>query len=72
MGLALRTKDGVNPVFVSVGHKADLLSTMEFTQECITHYRRPEPIRQAHLAVLTQRDGENIDIDVGGDQTTLF
>jgi len=24
------------------------------------------------LAVLAQRDGENIDIDVGGDQATLF
>ena len=72
VGLALRTKDGVNPVFVSVGHKADLLTTMEFTLECITHYRRPEPIRQAHLAVIAQRDGENIDIDVGGDQATLF
>jgi deoxyribonuclease V len=74
VGLALRTKDGVNPVFISVGHKADLLTTMEFTLECVTHYRRPEPIRQAHLAVVTQRDGEeiDIDIDVGGDQTTLF
>jgi hypothetical protein len=45
---------------------------MEFTLECVTHYRRPEPIRQAHLAVVAQRDGENIDIDVGGDQATLF
>jgi deoxyribonuclease V len=72
VGLALRTKEGVSPVFISVGHKADLLTTMDFTLECTTHYRRPEPIRQAHLAVEAQRDGESIDIDVGGDQTTLF
>ena len=72
VGLALRTKEGVSPVFISVGHKADLLTTMDFTLECTTHYRRPEPIRQAHLAVEAQQDGESIDIDVGGDQTTLF
>ena len=72
VGLALRTKEGVSPVFISVGHKADLLTTMDLTLECTTHYRRPEPIRQAHLAVEAQQDGESIDIDVGGDQTTLF
>ena len=72
VGLALRTKEGVSPVFISVGHKADLLTTMVFTLECTTHYRRPEPIRQAHLAVVAQRNGESIDIDVGGDQATLF
>ena len=72
VGIALRTKEDVNPVFISVGHKADLLSTLEFTLECSTHYRHPEPIRQAHLAVIDQRDGKNIDIDVGGDQATLF
>lgn len=72
VGLALRTKENVNPVFISIGHKADLLTSMEFTLECATHYRHPEPIRQAHLAVMSQRDGDEIDIDVGGDQTTLF
>ena len=45
---------------------------MKFTLECVTHYRRPEPIRQAYLTVVAQRDGENIDIDVAGNQTTLF
>ena len=72
VGLALRTKEAVNPMFVSVGHKADLFTSMEFILESVTHYRRPEPIRQAHLAVVAQRDGEDIDIDVGGDQATLF
>ena len=72
VGLALRTKDDVQPVFISVGHKADLLTTMEFTLECSTHYRQPEPIRQAHLSAVSQRDGEKIDIDIGGDQSTLF
>jgi deoxyribonuclease V len=72
VGFALRTKDDVQPVFISVGHKADLLTTMEFILECSTHYRQPEPIRQAHLSAVSQRDGEKIDIDIGGDQSTLF
>ena len=70
VGLALRTKDDVQPVFISVGHKADLYTAMEFTLECSTHYREPEPIRQAHLFAVSQRDGEKIDI--GGCQSTLF
>ena len=72
VGLALRTKDGVNPVFVSVGHKSDLLTTMEFTLECITHYRRPEPIRQAHLAVLAHRHAQKIYINFGEYKAPLF
>ena len=72
IGLAVRTKENVNPVYVSVGHKANLLTALDFMLECITHYRHPEPLRQAQLAANAQKDGESIDIDVGGDQTTLF
>ena len=72
IGLVLRTKSDVNPVVISVGHKVDLFTTMEFTLESVTGYRQPEPIRQAHLAAIAQGNGEEIDIDVGGNQTSLF
>ena len=40
--------------------------------KCITRYRHPEPIRQAQLAVRAQRDGENIDLEHGSNQASLF
>jgi deoxyribonuclease V len=49
IGRALRTKDGVRPVFVSVGHKMNLGSAAELVLETSRGYRLPEPIRQAHL-----------------------
>jgi len=72
IGLALQTKDNVNPVYVSIGHKSDLPTSREFVLACTTQYRVPEPTRQAHLAVNALRTGAEIDLDVGGDQTTLF
>lgn len=51
VGAALRTKDHVRPVYVSVGHRIDLASALRVTLECCRGYRIPEPIRQAHLYV---------------------
>jgi deoxyribonuclease V len=50
LGVVLRTRTNVKPVFISVGHKADLDSAITLTLNCITRYRLPEPIRQAHRA----------------------
>jgi len=47
---ALRTKSGVKPVYVSVGHKIDLASASRWVMECCRGYRLPEPARLAHLA----------------------
>ncbi|MBE9506124.1 MAG: endonuclease V, partial [Chloroflexi bacterium] len=47
---ALRTRDGVRPVYVSVGHKVDLASAVEWVLHCTGRYRLPEPTRLAHLA----------------------
>ena len=47
---ALRTRDGVRPVYVSVGHKVDLASAVEWVLHCSVGYRLPEPTRLAHLA----------------------
>lgn len=50
IGAALRTKPGVNPVYVSIGHKVDLQGAIHWVQECCRGYRLPEPVRLAHLA----------------------
>jgi deoxyribonuclease V len=51
IGLVLRTQDGVNPVFVSVGHRVDLESAKRLVLACTTKYRIPEPTRQADMEV---------------------
>jgi deoxyribonuclease V len=48
VGYALRTRDGVKPVFVSPGHMADLKSSAALALSCCTRYRLPEPSREAH------------------------
>ncbi len=51
VGFALRTKDNVNPVFVSVGHKVDIEFACNAVLECAKGYRLPEPTRRAHILV---------------------
>jgi deoxyribonuclease V len=50
IGAALRTKSGVRPIYVSVGHKIDLASALQWVIKCCRGYRLPEPTRLAHLA----------------------
>jgi deoxyribonuclease V len=47
VGCALRTQDGVKPVFVSVGHRRTLTSARDLVLELAPAYRLPEPIRAA-------------------------
>ncbi len=50
IGVALRTKLGVKPIFVSIGHKVDLQTAIYWVMKCCRGYRLPEPTRLAHLA----------------------
>ena len=50
IGVALRTKLGVKPIYVSIGHKIDLQTAIYWVLECCRGYRLPEPLRLAHLA----------------------
>ena len=50
IGVTLRTRAGTKPVFISVGHLADLSTSIELVMRCTTKYRLPEPIRAAHNA----------------------
>jgi len=50
IGVALRTKLGVKPIYVSIGHKVDLQTAIYWVMKCYRGYRLPEPTRLAHLA----------------------
>ena len=50
IGIALRTKFGVKPIYVSIGHKIDLQSAVHWVLNCCRGHRLPEPTRLAHLA----------------------
>jgi deoxyribonuclease V len=48
VGAAVRTRSGVKPVYVSVGHKIDLPTAIHYVLACTRGYRLPEPTRLAH------------------------
>ena len=52
IGVALRTKLGAKPVYVSIGHKVDLQAAIYWVMQCCRGYRLPEPCRLAHLAAV--------------------
>lgn len=47
VGVALRTRDGVKPVFVSIGNRTDLDTAVMIALECSRGLRIPEPTRLA-------------------------
>lgn len=48
IGAALRTRAGVKPVYVSIGHRVSLATAMRYALACCTRYRLPETTRWAH------------------------
>lgn len=55
IGAVVRTRDGTKPVFVSIGHMIDLESAIDFTLRCGGGYRIPEPTRQAHILLSSNK-----------------
>jgi deoxyribonuclease V len=51
VGAALRTRAGVSPVYVSVGHRCDLPGALALVRRCAGPTRVPETTRHAHLFV---------------------
>lgn len=66
IGAVLRTRRGVKPVFVSIGHRTDLATSIHYVLACCRGYRLPETTRWAHRVA----GGELPPIQ--GRQPTLF
>lgn len=48
IGMVVRTRTDVKPVFVSAGHRITLAEAVELTIACSPKYKVPEPTREAH------------------------
>jgi deoxyribonuclease V len=47
LGAALRTRPHVTPMFISLGHRISLETSIHYVMACCKGYRLPEPTRQA-------------------------
>jgi len=47
IGAVLRTRVGVRPIYVSIGHKVSLNSAIDYVMRCTTRFRLPETTRWA-------------------------
>lgn len=48
VGAALRTRDGVAPVYVSIGHRVSLRAALRHVLACTPRFRLPQTTRLAH------------------------
>ncbi len=51
VGMAVRTRRGVSPVYVSPGHLMDLPTAVQWILRLSPRYREPETTRRAHRLV---------------------
>ncbi|HEX5505097.1 MAG TPA: endonuclease V [Thermomicrobiales bacterium] len=58
VGTALRSKDRVKPLYVSVGDRITLDEATDYVLRCCTRYRLPEPNRLAHKTAQAWARGE--------------
>lgn len=58
VGMAVRTRAGVKPVYVSPGHRMDLATAVELTLGVSPRFREPETTRRSHRLVNELRRGD--------------
>jgi deoxyribonuclease V len=51
VGMAVRTRAGAKPLFVSAGHRMDLPTAVDLVLRLCPRYRQPETTRRAHQLV---------------------
>ncbi|MFH1741717.1 MAG: deoxyribonuclease V [bacterium] len=59
VGEVVRTRDGVQPLFISPGHRIDFEHASKLILRLTNRYRQPEPIRAAHRLVNELRTADN-------------
>jgi len=59
VGIAVRTRDDVKPIYVSIGHRLSLAAAVNISLACCGGYRLPEPTRLADKLVARQRTRAN-------------
>ncbi len=47
VGVVVRTRDNVKPIFVTQGHRVSLKSAIELVSQCLDGFRIPKPTREA-------------------------
>jgi len=47
VGMVLRTRDRVRPIYVTVGHRVSLDSAVKLVKQCLDGFRIPKPTREA-------------------------
>jgi deoxyribonuclease V len=55
IGEVVTTKEGVKPVYVSVGHLISLETAVKIVKRCVCHSKIPEPIFHAHKIASEER-----------------
>jgi len=48
IGAVLRTREGVKPLFISIGHRISLQTAIDYVMRCTTRYKLPQTTRYAH------------------------
>jgi deoxyribonuclease V len=56
IGIALRTRENVKPVYVSPGQLVGIDEAVDIIMKCVDKYGIPEPIRIADKAVLEYKN----------------
>lgn len=72
IGAVLRTRAGVRPVFISIGHRIDLETALELALACSDGYRVPKPTREADHFVGALKRGTLADELSSQTQSRLF
>ena len=55
VGLVVRTREAVKPVYLSPGHLIDAEGSLAVLKKCVGRYRLAEPVRKAHDLVNDER-----------------
>lgn len=66
IGAVVRSRAGVKPLYISVGHNVDLKTAIGFVLQCTRRYRLPETTRLAHKVA------GGAELQIGQTQPRLF